>query len=303
MSDQQLPAKSEALQLQYEDEDEISLLDLALVISENIKLLIIGPIVAGLVALGIGFAMTPVFTAQTTVIPPSSAGGGGTAAALLGQLGGLGGLVGGALPASGKHMAYLNSDLLRDQIIRKFDLQKRWENEFITQTRKQLKDTVKIADDKKTGLITIEFTDADPQFAADVVNEYVVVLSRLLGEAALEDARERREFLEKQIAEATKKSYQSPAVREAIIQNLIRQFETARIEEQQPNPNIIQVDIAKAPELKSGPKKALMAVITSLATGFLLLLFVFIRSAMKNAGQDPESAEKLGRIKRAFGFR
>lgn len=303
MSDQQLPAKSEALQLQYEDEDEISLLDLALVISENIKLLIIGPIVAGLVALGIGFAMTPVFTAQTTVIPPSSAGGGGTAAALLGQLGGLGGLVGGALPASGKHMAYLNSDLLRDQIIRKFDLQKRWENEFITQTRKQLEDTVKIADDKKTGLITIEFTDADPQFAADVVNEYVVVLSRLLGEAALEDARERREFLEKQIAEATKKSYQSPAVREAIIQNLIRQFETARIEEQQPNPNIVQVDIAKAPELKSGPKKALMAVITSLATGFLLLLFVFIRSAMRNAGQDPESAEKLGRIKRAFGLR
>lgn len=303
MSDQQLPAKSEALQLQYEDEDEISLLDLALVISENIKLLIIGPIVAGLVALGIGFAMTPVFTAQTTVIPPSSAGGGGTAAALLGQLGGLGGLVGGALPASGKHMAYLNSDLLRDQIIRKFDLQKRWENEFITQTRKQLKDTVKIADDKKTGLITIEFTDADPQFAADVVNEYVVVLSRLLGEAALEDARERREFLEKQIAEATKKSYQSPAVREAIIQNLIRQFETARIEEQQPNPNIVQVDIAKAPELKSGPKKALMAVITSLATGFLLLLFVFIRSAMRNAGQNPESAEKLGRIKRAFGLR
>lgn len=303
MSDQQLPAKSEALQLQYEDEDEISLLDLALVISENIKLLIIGPIVAGLVALGIGFAMTPVFTAQTTVIPPSSAGGGGTAAALLGQLGGLGGLVGGALPASGKHMAYLNSDLLRDQIIRKFDLQKRWENEFITQTRKQLKDTVKIADDKKTGLITIEFTDADPQFAADVVNEYVVVLSRLLGEAALEDARERREFLEKQIAEATKKSYQSPAVREAIIQNLIRQFETARIEEQQPNPNIVQVDIAKAPELKSGPKKALIAVITSLATGFLLLLFVFIRSAMRNAGQDPESAEKLGRIKRAFGLR
>ncbi len=297
MSDQQLPAKSEALQLQYEDEDEISLLDLALVISENIKLLIIGPIVAGLVALGIGFAMTPVFTAQTTVIPPSSAGGGGTAAALLGQLGGLGGLVGGALPA------YLYSDFLRDQIIRKFDLQKRWENEFITQTRKQLEDTVKIADDKKTGLITIEFTDADPQFAADVVNEYVVVLSRLLGEAALEDARERREFLEKQIAEATKKSYQSPAVREAIIQNLIRQFETARIEEQQPNPNIVQVDIAKAPELKSGPKKALMAVITSLATGFLLLLFVFIRSAMRNAGQDPESAEKLGRIKRAFGLR
>ena len=289
----------------FGDEDEISLLDLLLVISENIKLLILAPIFVGLAALGwTTYFMTPVFTATSSVIPPAAAGsGGGTAAAILGQLGGLGGLVGGALPAQGKHMAYLNSDLLRDEIIQKFDLQKRWKHKYITQTRQALKTGVIIKDDKKSGLITLEFTDEDPKFAAEVVNSYVAVLSRLLGEAAIEDARLRREFLEKQITEATRKSYQSPQVRDAVIQGLVREFETTRLAEQQPNPNIVQVDIAKAPELKSGPKRALISAITALATGFVLLLFVFIRQAMRNAGQDPESADKLNRIRRAFGLR
>jgi len=292
----------------FGDEDEISLLDLLLVVSENIKLLVLGPIFTGVVALGYStFQMTPVFTAKTTVIPPSTQGSGsGAAAAILGQLGGLGGLgglVGGAIANQGKHIAYLDSDLLRDEIIQKFGLQKRWEHKFLTQTRSTLKAAVKIKDDKKTGLITLEFEDKDPKFAADLVNAYVAVLSRLLGEAAIEDARLRREFLERQITEATRKSYQSPQVRDAVIQGLVREFETTRLAEQQPNPNIVQVDVAKAPELKSGPKRALISVITSLATGFALLLFVFIRQAMRNAGQDPESAGKLARIRSAFGFR
>ncbi len=285
------------------DDDEISLLDLLVVISENIKLLIIGPLLAGCVALGYAFTIPPVFTAKTSIIPPTGQGGGGAAAAILGQLGGLGGLVGGAMPNSGKHMAYLDSDVLRDEIIQKFDLQKRWKHKYATQTRQALKAAVVIKDDKKSGLVTIEFTDEDPKFAADVVNAYVAALSRLLGEAAIVDARERREFLEKQIVEATRKSYQSPQVRDAVIQGLIQQFETNRLAEQQPNPNITQVDVAKPPELKSGPKRALIAVITTLAAGFLLLLFVFIRQALRNSGQDPESADKLARIRSALGFK
>ena len=73
------------------DEDEISLLDLLTVIFENLKLLILGPLTAGILALGVSFLITPTFTAKTTMIPPGQSSGGG-AAALLGQLGGLGAL-------------------------------------------------------------------------------------------------------------------------------------------------------------------------------------------------------------------
>ena len=77
------------------DEDEISFLDLFGVIAENLRLLIIGPMVAGLIGLGVAFWMTPIFTAKTTIIPPGQNTSGG-AAALLGHLGGLGALAGGA---------------------------------------------------------------------------------------------------------------------------------------------------------------------------------------------------------------
>ena len=66
------------------------------------------------------------------------------------------------------------------------------------------------------------------------------------------------------------------------------------------NPFLAQVDVAEVPELKAKPKKALIAVVTALATGFLLLLFVFIRNALRNAEQDPESKEKLSGLKKLF---
>lgn len=282
------------------DDDEPDLLDLLLVIVENLKLLILGPILVGLVALGYTYTMVPVYTARTTIIPPSAQAAGG-AAAILGQLGALGGLVGaGAGAQGGKHMAYLHSDLLRDEIIRQFDLQKRWGHQHISQSRNAL-NGIEIKDDKKSGLISIEFTDSDPKFAADLVNAYVVALSRLLGEAAIVEARDRREFLERQISEAMKKSYQSAQVRDAVIQGLIQQAEASRLAEQQPNPNITQIDKAEPPVLRSGPKRTLTAVIAALSTGALLLVFVFLRYAIASSQSKPESAEKLKRIRRVFG--
>ena len=58
--------------------------------------------------------------------------------------------------------------------------------------------------------------------------------------------------------------------------------------------------MAEVPELKTKPKKALIAVVITLATGFLLLLFVFIRNALRSAEQDPNSKEKLSGLKRLF---
>ena len=53
-----------------DDDDEINLLDLLQVIMDNLRLLVIGPLVAGLLALGITFAIAPTFTATTKFMPP-----------------------------------------------------------------------------------------------------------------------------------------------------------------------------------------------------------------------------------------
>jgi uncharacterized protein involved in exopolysaccharide biosynthesis len=256
----------------------------------------LGPLAAGLLALGISFLITPTFTAKTTILPPVSGG----ASNLLGALGGLGDIAGAAAGLknpSEQFVAYLKSDSLRNSLIADFDLQKRYDQEYLVDTRKALEGNVKIVAEKQSGLISIEVDDEDPAFAAKLANAHVSKLQELVGRVAAQEAKDRREFMESQVDEAMKKNYQSPMVREIIIQGLIRSYETARIDEQKAGPTFSQVDVAIEPELKSKPKKALIAVITTLAVGFLLLLFVFIRKALQNADNDPESKEKINKLK------
>ena len=51
-------------------EDEISLLDLLTVVVDNLRLLLLGPLVVGLAALGVSFTISPTFTAKTQFLPP-----------------------------------------------------------------------------------------------------------------------------------------------------------------------------------------------------------------------------------------
>ena len=52
------------------DDDEISLLDLLQVVADNLRLLVLGPLAAGLLALGYSFTITPTYTATTKFMPP-----------------------------------------------------------------------------------------------------------------------------------------------------------------------------------------------------------------------------------------
>jgi len=80
---------------------------------------------------------------------------------------------------------------------------------------------------------------------------------------------------------------------ETLFELFARQFEMAKVDESREGAVIQVLDAAQPPERKSKPKKALIAIVATLAAGFALLLFVFIRQAMRNAKQDPESAQKL----------
>jgi uncharacterized protein involved in exopolysaccharide biosynthesis len=51
------------------------------------------------------------------------------------------------------------------------------------------------------------------------------------------------------------------------------------------------------------PKKGLIALLSALASGFLLLLWVFAQKAWVNTRQDPLMAEKQARLIAAMSFR
>ena len=144
-------------------DDEISLLDLLLVVAENARLLIFGPILAGLAALGIAFVIPPTFTATTRILPPQQQQG--AAAMLASQLGALASVAGAAglnikNPAD-TYVALIKSRTVADGLIDRFNLLTVYEQKYRQETRKELEDATKVTTGKD-GLITIEVDDKDP---------------------------------------------------------------------------------------------------------------------------------------------
>jgi tyrosine-protein kinase Etk/Wzc len=84
---------------------------------------------------------------------------------------------------------------------------------------------------------------------------------------------------------------------EVLFEQLARQYEVAKIDESREGKAIQVVDAAEPPERKSKPQKAKIAILYTLASGFALLLFVFVRRAIQNAGKNPESAAKLAAVR------
>jgi uncharacterized protein involved in exopolysaccharide biosynthesis len=91
--------------------------------------------------------------------------------------------------------------------------------------------------------------------------------------------------------------YREFKYQETMFELFAKQFELAKVDESREGAVIQVLDTAEPPERKAKPKKALIAVIATLASGFALLLFVFVRSAIKNASQDEETKLKLQALK------
>ena len=188
------------------DEDEISLLDLATALGEEKATLFAIPLITTLVAVVVSLMMTPIFTAKTVVMPPQQQQSG--AAAALASLGGLAGLAGaaGAIKSPDEmYVAFLGSEGMQNRIIADLKLQERYEAKTLSDTRKALKEQMRISSDKKSGLLNIEADDKDPAFAAELANRHVVELRAMLGRLAVTEAQQRRVFYEQQIQQTQDK--------------------------------------------------------------------------------------------------
>jgi uncharacterized protein involved in exopolysaccharide biosynthesis len=185
---------------EYDEDEGLSLFELALPLAQHWKLLLIGPLLAGLVALGITFLMRPIYASRTVFLPPQQQQS--TAAAAVAQLGALSGLLGGAAglksPAD-QYVALLQSTSIADRLIDEFKLVQVYDSKFRFEARKELADNSRITLGKKDGLITVEVEDTNPQRAAAIANRHVDELRRLTSRLALTEAQQRRVFFEEQL--------------------------------------------------------------------------------------------------------
>jgi uncharacterized protein involved in exopolysaccharide biosynthesis len=183
-----------------EDEDEISLLDLLIALGEEKLTLLTTPLITSLGAIAVVLWMTPTFTAKTLMMPPQqSQSAASSALASLGALAGLAGSAAGIKSPDEMYIAFMQSETLQNNIIQKLKLQERYEVKTLQDTRKSLKNLVKISSDKKSGLLTIEADDKDPVFAAQLANQHVEELRALLSKLSVTEAQQRRAFYDQEI--------------------------------------------------------------------------------------------------------
>ncbi|MGA9165456.1 MAG: Wzz/FepE/Etk N-terminal domain-containing protein [Thiobacillus sp.] len=375
-----------------EDDDGIKLLDILQTLAENARLLIFGPILVGLIALGVSFLFKPNYVAKTSIMTPQQQQG--AAAAALAQLSALTGAAGGTGAGAGMkspaelYIGLLKSRTVADRLIDRFGMMKMPNVE----TREDARDVLAKVSGigvGKDGLITIAVISSIPNLSAAVANAYVEELFSLTSRLAVTEAQQRRQFLEKEVAKvkeslvraeialggvgvgedllkfnpmamgeglATLKAqvmakevqlssmrgvftedspnfrqiqrelaalraqvakfehasptganaeyisrYRDYKYNEVLFEQLSKQYELAKIDESKDGAVIQVVDVAIPPERKDNMSKVMVVIIATLAAGFVLLVFVFARSALRNARQNSESAAKLAAIRAGFG--
>lgn len=190
---------------QYSETDHGVLPHLQLFWGER-RFLLRAAIYALLVSVLVAFIIPVRYESVTRIMPPDSeaSSGLGLIASMVGSggsaaLGGLGGLASDALglKASGAlFVGILGSDTAKDTLIDKFQLKKVYHDSRIEDARKDLAARTDIAEDRKSGIISITVTDHNAKRAAAMAQAYVGELDRLVALVSTSAARRERIFLE-----------------------------------------------------------------------------------------------------------
>lgn len=164
------------------------------------RLLLVAPVVAAVLGLGVSFLMKPVFTSNTLFMPPQQQQSG--AASALASLGALAGLAGGGIKSpADQYVSLMQSDAVTDRLVDRYDLRKVYNVKFRFEAKLALSKHTVITIGKKDGLISVAVDDHDPKRAAAIANDYVAELRRVTATLAVSEAQQRRAFFSKLLAD------------------------------------------------------------------------------------------------------
>jgi uncharacterized protein involved in exopolysaccharide biosynthesis len=142
-----------------------------------------------------------------------------------------------------------------------------------------------VSDDKKTGLVTLGVRWKDPETAASWANLLVKRLNERLRVEALAESQRNVDFLQKEMAATSVVSLQQSMGR--VLEGEMQKLMLARGNEEFA---FKVIDPATPPKQRDAPKRALVALVATLAGGFLGLLAVFLRKAIRERRRPASGA-------------
>lgn len=153
----------------------------------------------------LAFVIPRRYDSTTRLMPPGNQSSSGMAimAAMAGKAGtGLSSLAGDVLgmKSSGDlFIDILRSRTVEDRLIDRFDLRRVYRDRYWQDARKDLAKNTSIAEDRKSGVLTIVVTDRDSGRSADIARAYVEELDRLVAQVTTSSARRERIFIEQRL--------------------------------------------------------------------------------------------------------
>ena len=142
-----------------------------------------------------------------------------------------------------------------------------------------------VSDDKKTGLVTLGVRWKDPETAASWANLLVKRLNERQRAQALAESQRNVDFLQKEMASTSVVSLQQSMGR--VLEGEMQKLMLARGNEEFA---FKVIDPATSPKQRDAPKRALVAIVATLAGGFLGLLAVFLRKAIRERRRPASAA-------------
>jgi uncharacterized protein involved in exopolysaccharide biosynthesis len=188
------------------ENDEISVLDLLIVLAERKRLIALWTAIFAIVSLIVALIWPKSYTATAILMPPrQSSGMGSLLTAELGSLGGMAALAGGSLGIKNPNDMYvgmLKSQTVEDAMVKKFGLMQEYHAAYVSAARKVFEGHVTVDGNGKDGLIHISVEDHNPEKAADMANGYVDAFRHLSEGLAITEASQRRLFFQQQLEQA-----------------------------------------------------------------------------------------------------
>lgn len=174
----------------------------------NSRRFVLRAAVTGLViATAVAFLIPNRYQSTAQLMPPDQSMASGTAmlAALTSRVGeDLAGMAENAMGMKTNGALFvgiLKSDTVKDDLVRKFDLQQLYHQRYIEYARKRLASNTDISEDRQSGIITIRVTDHDPKRARAMAQEYVNELNWVVTNLSTSAAHRERVFLDQRLTQ------------------------------------------------------------------------------------------------------
>lgn len=209
INEQAEPLSSDAAAVRAADkDDDISLLDLLIVLAERKRLIFFITASFGILAVIVSLLLPKRYTATVSILTPQQ--NSSLSAQLAAQFGSLGGVAGLTSGGAGSllrnpndiYVGMLRSRTIEDAMVQHFGLMQEYHANYLSDARRAFEGQSTIDGSGKDLLIHISVEDGDPRRAAELANGYVEQFREQSQNLAITEAQRRRAFFESQLKQA-----------------------------------------------------------------------------------------------------